>query len=311
MPNLHDIERRINSVASTKQITRTMEMVAAAKIKRSTDRMEKSLPWARAISDMLVSTAKHAPRDSEPLLQVHDEIKRCLIVVITSDRGLAGGFNSNVLRHADNLIREKERAGIEVEIAACGKKAIGYFSYRGIKPVFEFAGFSADPKYKQAVDMSMYSGDNYHNPDHMIDEVIVIYNHAKNAAEQRLVEQQVLPIKEESYSTLLGISEPEEDIFLQFREKTGEFPPGDVDFVPDAQTVMYWLMTRYLRNAYYFALLDSAAGEQGARRNAMKSATDNANEMVSTLTRLYNRARQGAITTEINEIVGGAAALEE
>ena len=114
MPNLHDIERRINSVSSTKQITRTMEMVAAAKIRRASERVYNALPWASAISEMLISTAKYAPLDSEPLLATHDEVKRALIVVIASDRGLAGGFNSNVLRHAEKLIKEKERQGIEV-----------------------------------------------------------------------------------------------------------------------------------------------------------------------------------------------------
>ena len=313
MPNLHDIERRINSVTSTKQITRTMEMVAAAKIRKSTERMENALPWQRAVSDMLISTAPHAPLDSEPLLQVHETVKRCMIVVITSDRGLAGGFNSNVLRAAEKLINEKQAAGIDVQVAACGKKAMGYFAYRGIKPLFEFAGLSADPSYEEAVELSKYIGPHYHSedPSDQLDEVYIIFNHAKNAAEQRLVTQQVLPIMEESYASLLGIKEKEEDIFLQFREKTGDFPPGDVDYEPDARAVMHWLMMRYLRNNFYFALLDSAAGEQGARRNAMKSATDNANEMVSTLTRVYNRVRQGAITTEITEIVGGAAALED
>ena len=311
MPNLHDIERRINSVTSTKQITRTMEMVAAAKIRRATERMEGAVPWTRAVSDMLVSTAPNAPLQSEPLLQVHDEVKRCLITVVTSDRGLAGGFNTNVLRHAEKLIKEKESQGIEVEVAACGKKAIGYFSYRGIKPVFEFAGFSADPVHEEALELSLYTGNSYHNDDHMIDEAYIIHNHAKNAAEQTLIERQILPIKQERYASLLGIAQKEEDVFLQFREPTGEFPPGDIDFVPDSESAMFWLMKEYLRNAYFYALLDSAAGEQGARRNAMKSATDNAEEMVNTLTRIYNRARQGAITTEINEIVGGAAALEE
>ena len=307
MPNLHDIERRINSVTSTKQITRTMEMVAAAKIRKATERSMSALPWACAISDMLITTAKHAPVDSEPLLQVHDEVKRALIVVVTSDRGLAGGFNSNVLRAADKLIKEKERQGIEVEVVACGKKAIGFFNYRNIKPVMEFAGLSADPTYEQAAQISLYSGDGYHYGK--LDEVYIIYNHAKNAAEQKLIEQQVLPINQQSYAELLGLNKKENPFkdFLENNEKVY----GDIDFEPDPESVMFYLMKAYLRNAYYYALLDSAAGEQGARRNAMKSATDNANEMVSTLTRIYNRARQGAITTEITEIVGGAAALEE
>lgn len=308
MPNLHDIERRISSVSSTKQITRTMEMVAAAKIRRASERVENALPWACAISDMLISTAKYAPLSSESLLQVHDEIKRALVVVVASDRGLAGGFNSNVLKHADKLIHRLESEGVEVEVAACGKKAIGYFNYRGIKPVFEFAGHSADPTYEEAAELSLYSGDGYHYDK--LDEVFIVYNHAKNAAEQTLVEQQVLPIKEESYADLLGLNDGE-DVFKQFLEQDLEKLPGDIDFEPDAESVMYYLMKAYLRNCFYYALIDSAAGEQGARRNAMKSATDNANEMVSTLTRLYNRVRQGAITTEINEIVGGAAALED
>lgn len=308
MPNLHDIERRINSVTSTKQITRTMEMVAAAKIRRASERVASALPWACAISDMLISTAKYAPVQAEPLLQKHDEVKRALIVVVASDRGLAGGFNSNVLRHAEKLIHEKERQGVEVEVAACGKKAIGYFSYRGIKPVFEFAGLSADPTYEQAAELSQYAGDSYRQGK--LDEVFVVYNHAKNAAEQTLVEQQILPINQQSYAELLGLNPKEEDVLDAYRDKD-EVLMGDIDFEPDAESVMFYLMKAYLRNAFFYALLDSAAGEQGARRNAMKSATDNANEMVSTLTRVYNRVRQGAITTEITEIVGGAAALEE
>ena len=309
MPNLHDIERRINSVSSTKQITRTMEMVAAAKIRRASERVYNALPWASAISEMLISTAKYAPLDSEPLLATHDEVKRALIVVIASDRGLAGGFNSNVLRHAEKLIKEKERQGIEVEIVACGKKAIGYFSYRNIVPVFEFRDLSADPTYEEAAEISQFAGDGYR--EGKLDEVIIVFNHAKNAAEQRLIEQQVLPINTTSYADLLGLAPKEKDYFEHFREKDLDNLPGDIDFEPDAESVMHYLMRADLRNTFYYALIDSAAAEQGARRTAMKSATDNANEMVNTLTRVYNRVRQGAITTEISEIVGGAAALEE
>ena len=309
MPNLHDIERRINSVTSTKQITRTMEMVAAAKIRRSTIRMEQALPWSNALSDILVSSAKFAPTESEPLLQTHDVVKRSVVVVVTSDRGLAGGFNTNVLRASERLIKEKQQQGIEVEVIACGKKGIGYLEYRGIKPVLEFRDLSADPTVEQSIDIAHYVADEYRAGN--IDEVVVVYNHAKNSAEQRLVTQQILPVTEEHFAELIGYKQPEEDIYYDFREHIDDKHQGDVDFEPDASVVMSTLMNMYLSDMLYFTLIDSAAAEQGARRTAMKSATDNANEMVETLTRMYNRERQGAITTEINEIVGGAAALEE
>ncbi len=309
MPNLHNIERRINSVTSTKQITRTMEMVAAAKIRRATERVTNALPWAIAVSDMLTSTAKYAHLDSEPLLKVHDETRRTLLVVLTSDRGLAGGFNSNVLRYAEQLMRKRMSQGSEVSVVACGKKAISYFSYRKVVPVLEYRDLSSDPTFEQAAAIAKYASDGYAAGD--IDEVIIVYNHAKNAAEQKLIEQQVLPVSQTSYEELLGVKIKEKTVFDDFVEKEQEPHPGDVDFEPDADEVMEYLMNAYLRNCVFYALMDSAAGEQGARRNAMKSATDNAEEMVSTLTRMYNRARQGAITTEINEIVGGAAALED
>ena len=309
MPNLHDIERRINSVTSTKQITRTMEMVAAAKIRRATERMANSLPWANAVSDALISTAKYVSLEDQPLLAKRAEVKRALVVVVTSDRGLAGGFNSNVLRAAEKLIKEKETQGIEVEVIACGKKGISYLTYRKITPVLEFRDLSADPTYEEAAQISQYVTDGY--TEGRFDEVFIVFNHAKNAAEQRLVIEPVLPIDERDFAELLGLKPKEENIFEKFVDQGDKKIPGDVDFEPDPQTAMNRLMDSYMRSTFYFALIDSAAGEQGARRTAMKSATDNANDMVSTLTRIYNQVRQGAITTEINEIVGGAAALED
>ena len=259
--------------------------------------------------EMLANVAKRVGGSDNALLRKHDEVKNVLFVVVVSDRGLAGGFNSNVLRHAEKVIKEKERQGIEVEVIACGKKAISYFTYRGIKPVFEFRDLSADPTYEEAAEISQYTGDGYHYGRN--DEVILIFNHAKNSAEQVLIEQQVLPVDLTPYADVLGLKPKDEDVFDYFRTKDLESLPGDVRFEPDAATCLFELMKAYLRNTYYYALIDSAAAEQGARRSAMKSATDNANEMVETLTRLYNRVRQGAITTEITEIVGGAAALED
>ena len=312
MPNLHDIERRINSVKSTKQITRTMEMVSAAKIRRATERMTNATPWTMNLSEALLNAAKYAPLDAEPLLQMHDQVKKVLIVVVTSDRGLAGGFSSNILKAAERIAQEKKADGAEVEIIACGKKACGYYSYRGIEPIMEFKGTSADPEFDQAVSISGYSGDAYNHGD--LDEVYLIYNHAKNAGEQIVIEHKVLPIDyKKDWGDMLGLNPKEEDVLAPYREEEGEhvYEKIDVDFEPSAREVVHHMMFAYLRNMYFYALIDSAAAEQGARRSAMKSATDNANEMVDTLTTYYNRVRQGAITTEINEIVGGAAALEE
>ena len=309
MPNLHDIERRINSVTSTKQITRTMEMVAAAKIRRASIRMEDSLPWAAALSDMLVSTSAYSRIKDDPLLNPHDELKHSVIVVVSSDRGLAGGFNSNVLRAAEKLMKEKEAQGIRVSIIACGKKACSYFEYRGVKPLVEIKDRSADPTYAEASEIGEYVRKGYLAGE--IDEVLIVFNHMVNAGEQRLVTKTTLPIPRESFVKQMEMKKFEKDLYFDFREHIDDKYEGAIEFEPDTRHCLIYLEAEYLRTDVYFALVDSAAAEQGARRTAMKSATDNATEMIATLTRIYNRERQGAITTEISEIVGGAAALEE
>ena len=296
MPNLHDIERRINSVSSTKQITRTMEMVAAAKIRRANERVQDATPYSESMVEMLADVAKRVGGSENALLRAHDEVKNVLVVVVVSDRGLAGGFNSNVLRHVDRLMRDRQAAGAAVKVVACGKKAVGYYTYRKVEPVLKFADLSADPTVEEASAIATLAIDGYVNGE--IDEVVVVYNHAKNAAEQQLREERVLPVDASA---------------LEAGAATGKGSKleSDVIFEPSADAVLDRLLPAYVRTTLYHALIDSAAAEQGARRNAMMSATDNATEMVETLTRLYNRVRQGAITTEISEIVGGAAALEE
>lgn len=299
MPNLHDIERRIGSISSTKQITRTMEMVSAAKIRKSTERVEAATPYSESMSEMLSSVASRVQDGQSALLCKHEEVKTTLIVVVVSDRGLAGGFNSNVLRRSEALMREKQAAGIECQIVACGKKGLGYFNYRNVKPVLEFKDLSADPTVDEAAAIATFAIDGYVNNE--IDEVLLVYNHAKNAAEQVLRVEQILPVSTED---LLG------DAAEAQGDKASSIS-GDVEFEPSAEGVLDRLLPAYVRTVIFHGLVDSAAAEQAARRAAMKSATDNANEMVETLTRLYNRVRQGAITTEITEIVGGAAALED
>ncbi len=297
MPNLHDIERRISSVTSTKQVTRTMEMVSAAKIRRSTERVEAATPYADSMMEMLAHVAAQAGDSGSALLRKHDEIKNVLLVVVVSDRGLAGGFNSNVLRAAEHLMKEKQAVGADVQLVACGKKALGYFSYRKVTPVLEFKDLSADPTVDEASSIAAYAIGGYEAG--ALDEVYLIYNHAKNAGEQVLRTELVLPVDTGVLRGDAKGAEGEKNVSL------------GVEFEPSAESVLNGLLPAYVRTTLYHGLIDSAAAEQGARRTAMKSATDNANEMVQTLTRVYNRVRQGAITTEITEIVGGAAALEE
>ena len=200
MPNLHDIERRINSVKSTKQITRTMEMVAAAKIRRATERVEAATPYSTSMMEMLGHLAAQTSGSEAPLLEVHENTNRVLIVVVVSDRGLAGGFNSNVLRRAEGLMREYKAAGAQVDVIACGKKAQGYFHYRKINPVLAFKDLSADPTVEEAEEVAKYAIDGYSAGT--LDKVVIVYNHAKNAAEQVLTEEVVLPVDAEAFASV-------------------------------------------------------------------------------------------------------------
>ncbi len=308
MPNLHDIERRINSVSSTKQITRTMEMVAAAKIRRSAERVDAATPYSESMEEMLGNVAARVDGSANPLLQKHEEVKNLLVIAVVSDRGLAGGFNSNVLRHVEKLIHAKAAQGIQSKVIACGKKAVTYFNFRQIPLELEFRDLSADPTVDEAQTISMHAIEGYLADE--FDQVIVVYNHAKNAAEQILREETLLPVDASAVATEEDYSDVE-DKGMQENGPEAVDASGDVIFEPSVEGVLERLLPAYIKTMVYHALVDSAAGEQGARRTAMQSATDNANEMVETLQRVYNRVRQGAITTEINEIVGGAAALED
>ena len=293
MPNLHDIEKRIKSVSSTKQITRTMEMVAGAKVKYATERIQTAAPYADSMTEMLQGVAARVQASENPLLEKRESVKRILCVAVVSDRGLAGGFNSNVLRTVEKTIRAKKAQGVEVDVIACGKKAGGFFKFRGVTPVLDFKDLSADPTFEEASQIADYAVKAYEEGS--VDEVVLVYNHCKNAAEQVLREDVILPVDTEA---VVAASE------------NGEVA-ASVEFEPEPADVLARLLPAYLRTSIYHALIDSAAGEQAARRTAMHSATENANEMVETLSRVYNRVRQGAITTEISEIVGGAAALED
>ena len=301
MANLRDIKKRISSVTSTKQITRTMEMVSTAKIRRALDRAHQAEPYKTALTDVMLTVATDASIASDnPMLAVHEEPKRGLVIAIASDRGLAGGFNVNVDRECERIIREWRNEGIEGQIITCGRKPSEYFSSRG-NVVMKFEGFSADPRLEDARMIADYICDSYVAGE--LDRVEVVYHHARNRVDQQLRVEHLLPLDHEMVAMAHGP-----------RKNEDEGPKrvsSSFKFIPSAQHVLGELIPSYVLTIIHQALIDSAAAEQGARRKAMHSATENATTIIATLTRTYNRVRQASITTELNEIVAGAAALEE
>ena len=301
MANLREIKKRITSVTSTKQITRTMEMVSTAKIRRALDRAYASEAYKSALTDVMLTVAQDTEAAGDaPLLRRHEACRRVLVVAIASDRGLAGGFNVSVERTCEKIMRECARDGMECEVIACGRKPSEYLAHRA-NVVMHFEGISAEPTLAQARMIASYISDRYAAGE--LDRVEVVYHHAKNRVEQDLRREQLLPLDPEMVALSRGP-----------RKNEGEAPSrisSSFRFVPTAERVLGDLVPSYIQTVIHQALIDSAAAEQGARRRAMHSATENATAIIATLTRTYNRVRQGSITTEINEIVGGASALEE
>lgn len=293
MANLRDIKKRITSVDSTRQITRTMEMVATAKIKKAQEKIEAARPYALSMMEVLGNVARYAKGAEHPLLAEHEKHERVVIISVTSDRGLAGAFNSNILRMTESLMREEREKDVEVEIITVGKKAGGYFRYRGIEPMAAYRDISDKPTFSDAKSIAAHVIGAYSAEE--IDAVYIAFNRFKNVADQKPEIHKLLPIEHAVV-----------DEAAQIADVSAEYT-----FEPDAESVLELLLPTYVETLIYRALMESAASEHGARRTAMKSATDNAGEMIITLSRSYNRARQAAITNEIAEIVGGAAALED
>ena len=325
MANLRDIKKRISSVTTTKQITRTMEMVSTAKIRRALDRSKQAEPYKEALTDVMLTVAGDAScSGTDPMLQKHEsvkhglivviasdprarnpylrrsEIKRTLLVVIAGDRGLAGGFNTTVERTAEKLAASWANDGIECEIIACGRKPATYFRDRA-NVVMHFEGNSSEPDFNQARMISSHICDAYRAGE--LDRVELVYHHAKNRVDQELRVEHLLPLDPEMIAMAHGPRKNETDAPKRIS--------STFEFVPSPEHVLGKLVPSYILTVIYQALIDSAAAEQGARRKAMHSATENATAIISTLTRTYSRVRQASITTEINEIVGGASALEE
>ena len=303
MANLRDIKRRIKSVSSTKQITHTMEMVSTTKIMRALQRAADGAPYKEAMTRMLANVSSAGGSEDQPLLAKHDGVKRALVIAVASDRGLAGGFNVQIERGVERRLRGYEARGIECEIITCGKKPTEYFRTRGRKPVLSFQGISADPTLVEANQIASYVMDGFVSG--RLDHIEIWYQHAKSRVEQVLTTEELLPVTRDTLNL------PNDPRSAQALRHVEAAEGTDFEFDPAPDQVLGYLIPAYIRTVIYHALIDSAADEHGARRRAMQAATENASEIISTLSREYNRIRQSSITTEINEIVGGASALEE
>jgi F-type H+-transporting ATPase subunit gamma len=295
MATVQDIGRRIRSVTNTRKITRAMELVAAAKLRRAQTRIEAMRPYAERMQELMVGTARASSSvRGLPLLQ-RREISRAAIVPLTGDRGLAGAFNAQILRDAFALERELRAEGTDVRWLVAGKKGVSSLRFRRYELVQSWAGFSDSPRYFNAQAIANRLAELYSEQE--VDQVFVIYNAFESALVQRVTRQEVLPIPEQ--------------VLERGDDDRSEALLGDFIYEPEPEQILERLLPVYVETELYRALLESAASEQGARMTAMRNASKNAGELIEQLTLQKNRARQAEITQEILEVVSGADALTQ
>jgi F-type H+-transporting ATPase subunit gamma len=282
-----ELKGRIKSVENTRKITRTLEMIATSKMKRAQDRVIAARPYARALADVISSLYSKDLEGDFPLLRQPKETKRAAVVLLTSNRGMAGGFNANLIKEARTLIKNLEGAGTTVELHVSGKKGAGYFRYIARAMATQRTDIGDKPSAGDAASLVDAPMTQFAKGE--IDALYIVCASYKSALASPPVAERVLPVTPPT-KTSGG-----EKNYLLF---------------PDAGAILRELLPAYVRNAMYKALVETVAAEHVARRTAMKAATDNGGEILNLLRRTYNRARQANITQEIAEIVGGAAALE-
>jgi F-type H+-transporting ATPase subunit gamma len=289
---VQDIKRRVRSISNTRKITRAMELVAGAKLRRAQARIEAMRPYADRMQELMVGTARASSSlRGLPLLQ-RREVTRVAILPLTGDRGLAGAFNAQILRRALGLERRLRAEGIEVRWLVAGKKGRSTLRFRRYELAGAWTGFSDRPEYLDAQAIAHRVAELY--TENEVDRVVVVYNAFESPLVQRVVEQDLLPVPEEAF----GREDDAEDTIR-----------GDFIYEPEPEQILERLLPAYVETQIYRALLESAASEQGARMTAMRNASKNAGELIDSLTLEMNRARQAEITQEILEVVAGADAL--
>ncbi|NOK19050.1 ATP synthase F1 subunit gamma [Corallococcus carmarthensis] len=298
MASLRDIRKRIRSVKNTRQITKAMKMVSAAKLRKAQDAILAARPYAQTLEQIISELAvRSADQElAHPLLATRP-IRRVELLLLTSDRGLAGGFNSNVIRRANRYLYEN--SNLQVRVSTVGRKGNDFFRNRGHSIRKDFAGLYATLNYRSAANVAEELAAAFLNDE--VDAVYVVYNEFVSAITQNVVVSQLLPLQP---ATAKAAATP--------TPETVAAAPALVDFKyePSRQAVLDRLVPQAVNIKLYRALLESVASEQGARMSAMENATNNATDMISSYTLLYNRTRQAVITKELMEIVSGAEALK-
>ncbi len=283
---------RIRSIQATKKITRAMELIAGSRIVKAQQRVAAAVPYSDQITDVVKGLAAAGGSSQSPFLVGRAEVRTTAYVTITADRGLCGGYNAGVQRAAEGQIKAGVLQGSGYTVVAVGRKAEGYFRFRGYNISRTFAGFSDTPTYEHAKQIAGYLVEQYLSGE--VDRVELVYTRFISAGSQEVVRRPLIPL--------------DSDVVAADAD-TANVVAADYEYEPDPTTILDTLLPRYVEARVYAALLNAAASEHAFRQRAMKSATDNAEDLIKTLSRVMNRARQDSITTEIMEIVSGAEAL--
>jgi F-type H+-transporting ATPase subunit gamma len=294
---IQDIKRRLRSVGNTRKITRALELVAAAKLRRAEARIEAMRPYAERMRELMIGTARATPSRQFPLLEEREDAKSIAIVPVTGDRGLAGPFNSQVVRRSLALAQEARGQGLEVKWAVVGRKGRSTLRFRRFQIAEAWTGFTDEPAHADAQAVAHKIAELF--TEREVDRVVIVYNHYVSPLTQTVEVEDLLPIPRSAL-------EDEEqksayDIALE----------GDFIYEPEPEEILQRLLPSYLETSVYRALLESAASKHGAQMTAMRNASKNAGELIDRLTLEMNRARQAAITQEILEVVAGADALTQ
>jgi F-type H+-transporting ATPase subunit gamma len=301
MAKTRAIVKRRKAIRNIRKITRTMELIATARFKKALDRATEAEAYTRKIAELAADLSASATNISHPLLRTRPEVKSSLLSVITSNRGLCGGYNASIIREASARVRQIKEEGATLHLELSGKRAIAYFRFQRIEADEKFTHFEDRPKYEEVEELANRYIQGYVSGHY--DRVEVVYMKFLNAAKQTPVVETLLPLSSVEAATQLATR----------KKSTGgevKTSPVEYEFLPNPQDILEELLPVSFKVRLFKCFLDAAVSEQIARRVAMKAATENAGDIIKSLTRQYNRARQAQITKEIAEVIGGAEALK-